>query len=177
MECSTPTFDVNLDPNGFIVDVDSLYAWLARLRDQRHARGVRYALVTVLAIWCWLNWLGRIGSQGISQSVKYRKQPLAEIFHLKEPRAPCANTYRNILGRVIAIEDLAQVVREFFAAQPKAGQSIVIALDGKTLRGTITAGQCEGNTCWRLICLRKAGSSFKSKSMAKRMKLVPPGAC
>ena len=76
--------------------------------------------------------------------MKYRKQPLAEIFHLKEPRAPCANTYRNILGRVIAIEDLEQVVREFFAAQPNAGQSIVIALDGKTLRGTITAGQTRG---------------------------------
>jgi hypothetical protein len=48
MECTTPTFDVNLDPNGFVVDLDSLYAWLACLRDKRHARGVRYALVTVL---------------------------------------------------------------------------------------------------------------------------------
>jgi hypothetical protein len=48
MECTTPTFDVNLDPNGLVVDLDGLYAWLARLRDKRHARGVRYALVTVL---------------------------------------------------------------------------------------------------------------------------------
>ena len=48
MECSTPTFDVNLDPAGFVIDLDSLYAYLARLCDKRHARGVRYAVVTVL---------------------------------------------------------------------------------------------------------------------------------
>ena len=33
MECITPTFDVNLDPNGLVVDLDGLYAWLARLRE------------------------------------------------------------------------------------------------------------------------------------------------
>ena len=42
------------------------------------------------------------------------------------------------------MEDLEQVVREFFAQQPKAGHSLVIALDGKTLRGTIAAGQTRG---------------------------------
>jgi hypothetical protein len=44
MECSTLTFDVNLEPAGFVIDLDSLYAYLARLRDKRHARGVRYAV-------------------------------------------------------------------------------------------------------------------------------------
>ena len=144
MECNTPTFDVNLDPSGFVVDLDSLYACLARLRDKRRARGVRYALVTVLVYLILAKLAGQDRLYGISQWVKYRKTSLAEVFHLKQPRAPCANTYRNILGRVIAIEDLEQVVREFFAAQPNAGQSIVIALDGKTLRGTITAGQTRG---------------------------------
>ena len=36
MESSTPAFDVNLNPSGFVVDLDSLYAHLARLRDRRH---------------------------------------------------------------------------------------------------------------------------------------------
>ena len=42
MECSTPTIDVNLEPAGFVIDFDSLYAYLAPLRDKG------YALVTVL---------------------------------------------------------------------------------------------------------------------------------
>jgi predicted transposase YbfD/YdcC len=144
MEFITPTFDVNLDPKGFVIDLDSLYARLARLHDQRHARGVRYALVTVLLFLVLAKLAGQDRLYGISQWVSYRKELLAQVFHLNKPRAPCANTYRNILGRVIDIEEFEQVVRDFFASQPNAGQSLVIALDGKTLRGTIAAGQTRG---------------------------------
>jgi predicted transposase YbfD/YdcC len=144
MECSTPTFDVNLDPAGFVIDLDSLYAYLARLRDKRHARGVRYALVTVLLFLVLAKLAGQDRLYGISQWVRYRKEPLAQVFHLNKSRAPCANTYRRILGCVIDIEEFEQVIRSFFASQAKAGQSLVIALDGKTLRGTIAAGQTRG---------------------------------
>ena len=144
MECSTPTFDVNLNPSGFVVDLDSLYAHLARLQDRRHARGVRYALVTVLGYIVLAKLAGEDRLFGISQWVRYRKASLAEALHLEKPRSPCVNTYRTILGQVIDIEEFEQVVREFFAAQPQAAQSIVIALDGKTLRGTIRAGQTHG---------------------------------
>jgi hypothetical protein len=41
------------------------------------------------------------------------------------------NTYRAILGQVIDIEEFEQVVRDFFASQPNAGQSAVIPLDGR----------------------------------------------
>ncbi len=144
MECSTPTFDVNLNPCGFVVDLDSLYAHLARLQDRRHARGLRYALVTVLGYIVLAKLAGEDRLFGISQWVRYRQESLADALHLDKPRAPCVNTYRAILGQVVDIEAFEQVVREFFAAQPQAGQSIVIALDGKTLRGTITAGQTHG---------------------------------
>jgi predicted transposase YbfD/YdcC len=144
MECSTPTFDVNLEPMGFLIDLDSLYAHLARLQDKRHARGVRYAVVSVLLFLVLAKLAGQDRLYGISQWVRYRKESLAEVFHLKKPRAPCANTYRNILGRAIDIEAFEQVVRDFFASQPNAGQSLMIALDGKTLRGSIAAGQTRG---------------------------------
>ena len=44
----------------------------------------------------------------------------------------------------MALEEFAQVTRDFFARQPKAGTSVVISLDGKTMRGTIPAGQTRG---------------------------------
>jgi len=144
MECITPTFDVNLDPNGLVVDLDGLYAWLARLRDKGHTRGVLYAPVTVLLFMVLAKLAGPDRLYGISQWLRYRKEPLAQAFHSKKPRAPCANTCRSILGRVIDIAEFEQVGREFFASQPNAGQSIVIALDGKTLHGTISAGQTRG---------------------------------
>jgi predicted transposase YbfD/YdcC len=49
-----------------------------------------------------------------------------------------------LLGHVIDIEEFEQRVREYFARQAHAGRSITIALDGKTLRGTIRAGQSQG---------------------------------
>jgi predicted transposase YbfD/YdcC len=48
------------------------------------------------------------------------------------------------LGQTLDVEELERAACEFFAAQPGAGQSVVIALDGKTLRGTISAGQSQG---------------------------------
>ena len=144
MECNTPSFDVNVDACGFIVDLDSLYAHLARLHDRRHARGVRYALVNILVYIVLAKLAGEDRVYGISQWVNYRKTALSEILHVDKPRAPSVNTYRRVLGQVIDIEEFERVVREFFAAQPQAGQSVVIALDGKTLRGTISAGQTQG---------------------------------
>jgi len=42
------------------------------------------------------------------------------------------------------IEEFERVVRDFFGALPRAGHSVVIAVDGKALRGTIPAGQTHG---------------------------------
>jgi predicted transposase YbfD/YdcC len=144
MQCTAPELNVNLDPRGCVVDLDSLYAALARLRDRRHARGVRYALVTILVYILLAKLAGEDRLYGISQWVKYRQAALAEVFQLSRPQAPSVNTYRRVLGQHVDIEDFEQVVREFFAAQPQAGESLVIALDGKALRGTIRAGQTHG---------------------------------
>ncbi len=144
MNYSVPNFDVNLDPQGFIVDVDSLYDWLTRVKDRRKARGIRYALVTVLLFVVLAKLAGQDRVSGIAEWVAYRIKPLSEALHLVKPRAPHRTTYSWILGTVIDPMDFEQVVHDFFAAQPRAGQSLVINLDGKTLRGTIPAGQTHG---------------------------------
>jgi hypothetical protein len=45
---------------------------------------------------------------------------------------------------VIEIAEFEQVVRDYFANQANAGESVLLNLDGKTLRGTIPAGQTRG---------------------------------
>ncbi len=144
MEYSTPTFDVNLDPMGFVIDLDSLYAFLCRVKDRRHARGVRYALVTILVFIVLAKFAGEDRLSGIAEWVLHRKSNLAKVLHLCKPRAPHRTTYSRILGQVIDIADFEQVVHDFFVSRPGAGHSIQIVLDGKTLRGTIAAGQTRG---------------------------------
>ncbi len=76
--------------------------------------------------------------------MKHRQAALAEACARLSAHAPGVNTYRRVLADAIDIEEFEQVVREFFGALPHAGQSVVIALDGKALRGTAPAGQTHG---------------------------------
>jgi len=69
---------------------------------------------------------------------------LAEVLKLAKPRAPHATTYSRIMNEAVDIEQFEQVVARFFKSQPKAGRSVQIAIDGKTLRATIPAGQTQG---------------------------------
>jgi predicted transposase YbfD/YdcC len=144
LDSTIPDFDVNIDPDGFVFDLGSLLEFLARVTDGRHARGKRYAIATILVFVILAKLAGQDRLYGISQWVRYRKEALAKVFHLVEPRGPCANTYKNVWAKAIHIEELERVLREFFASLPHAGESIVISIDGKTLRGTIAAGQSRG---------------------------------
>ena len=144
MKYSPLAFEVNLSPEGFVVDLDSLYASLCTLHDQRDARGVRYALVTVLVYVILAKLAGEDQLRGIAQWVAERKEGLAKALGLSKVQAPHASTYSRILGWAVNAAEFADVVSRFFARQPGAGRSVVINVDGKTLRGTIPAGQCQG---------------------------------
>jgi len=144
MKYSLPSFAVNPDPDGFLVDLNSLFDWFARLTDSRDARGVRYDLVTVLAYIVLAKLAGENQLTGIAEWVQLRKEALAQAFQLEKVRAPHLSTYSRLLGHVIDADEFERVVRDFFAAQPQAGEGIAIALDGKTLRGTLRAGRTHG---------------------------------
>ena len=145
MKKYTPlSFEINLRPEGFIFDVGSLFEALRVLCDQRDARGLRYALVTVLVFVVLAKLAGEDWLRGIAQWVAERQQALAEFFSLAKPQAPCYPTYGRILGRAVAIDEFEQVVGNFLAALPGAGYTVEMALNGKTLRGTIPLGQTRG---------------------------------
>jgi predicted transposase YbfD/YdcC len=144
MEYTSDSAAVNSGERGFVVDLGSLYTHLARLCDHRDRRGIRYALVTVLVYVILAKLVGQKHVRGIAEWIEHRKEALAEALGLRKARAPHPSTYSRILGHVVDIEQFERVVSEFFAHQPRAGQSVVIAVDGKTVRGTIAAGQTQG---------------------------------
>jgi predicted transposase YbfD/YdcC len=69
---------------------------------------------------------------------------LAEVLGLAKAQAPSYTTYGRILGRAVDLPQFEQVVRAFFTALPGAGHTILIALDGKTLRGTLPTEATRG---------------------------------
>jgi predicted transposase YbfD/YdcC len=138
------SFDVNLRPEGVLIDLNSLFGALAELHDRRDARGLRYALVTVLVFIVLAKLSGEDHLRGIADWVRLRKESLAEALGLTKPQAPHATTYSRILNQAVDVEEMEVVVGHFFASQPRAGRSVVVSLDGKTLRGTIPAGKSKG---------------------------------
>ena len=96
-------FELKLRPEGFVFAVDSLFEALLGLHDQRDARGIRYALVTVLVFVVLAKLAGEDYLRGIAQWVAERQQVLAEILGLAKPQAPCYTTYGRILGQAVAV--------------------------------------------------------------------------
>jgi predicted transposase YbfD/YdcC len=57
---------------------------------------------------------------------------------------PHAMTYRRVLANVALAAALDTLTREYLLSWPQAGHSVQIALDGKTLRGTVATEQTRG---------------------------------
>jgi predicted transposase YbfD/YdcC len=145
MQKYTPlSFEINLSPDGFVFDVQSLMAALMGLQDLRDARGLRYALVTVVVFVILAKLSGEDFLRGIAQWVKERQPALIKVLGLAQAQAPHYTTYGRILGHAVDVDQLEKIVSAFFAALPGAGRSILVNIDGKTLRGTLSAGQTHG---------------------------------
>jgi predicted transposase YbfD/YdcC len=74
---------------------------------------------------------------GIASWIKNHSRPLRAVLPLPGARMPHHNTDRRIFAQVIQPEQLDQVVGEHLRSLPGMDKSLVIALDGKTVRGTI----------------------------------------
>lgn len=139
--------DITLGPfddNGYIFDVGALVGYLERLTDTRGAQGKIYPLARILT-WVLLARLcGENTPHGIFEWVRLRQEVLVRLFNCKHARTPCLNTYRTVLGEVVSQEELQQAFNRFLLAQYGGQQSVLVAIDGKTMRGTIPAGETSG---------------------------------
>lgn len=123
-------------------EVNSLYEALLRVKDKRKARGKRYSLATVLTLSVLAKLGGEDEPEGMAEWVKHRAQELRASLGLKRACMPHAVTYRRILGQAIAIQEFEQVLGVFFKGCQERDEQL--AMDGKTLRGTIESGQTRG---------------------------------
>ncbi|HSD83212.1 MAG TPA: transposase family protein, partial [Anaerolineae bacterium] len=117
-------FDLNLRSEGLVFEVSSLFEALLSLHDQRDARGLRYALVTVLGFVVLAKLAGEDGLRGMAQWVAERKDSLAELLGLAKPQAPYYTTYARILAHAVQVDEFEQVVGQFFARLPHTGLTV-----------------------------------------------------
>jgi predicted transposase YbfD/YdcC len=126
-----------LPESGFAFELGSLYDRLEQLTDARHARGKRYALALLLTLIILAKLSGEDRPKGIAQWARFRAAELVELLPLARESLPCANTYRDAVSRAVDPAALQALISEFLQAQPHAGLSVLVCIDGKTLRGTL----------------------------------------
>jgi predicted transposase YbfD/YdcC len=127
---------------GVEFEVNSLYEALLSVKDKRKARGKRYGLATLLTLSVLAKLGGEDTPEGMADWVKLRGEQLRASLGMSRQAMPHAVTYRRMLGQAIDIQELEQVLGAFFRRAQKPGEQL--AMDGKSLRGTIEPGATRG---------------------------------
>lgn len=134
------------------VPVTALYEALKQVKDGRKKRGCRYSLALLLTLLLLARLAGETDLRGAAQWLRLRKGWVMEQLHLSRASLPCAGTYAYVLARIDA-QELLEVVagcltrweaEERCQSEPsrlvsQGGQQEKqhVAVDGKTLRGTL----------------------------------------
>jgi predicted transposase YbfD/YdcC len=123
-----------------LIQMGHLLDYLRRVKDGRKRRGIRYRLEVILALFILAKLCGENKVYGIADWVQLRSAYLipALDLKLKRQRLPHHSTYRRILTEEVSADDLEMLFSEYLAQLPRRGQEMVIVIDGKTVRGTIT---------------------------------------
>ena len=130
----------------FAFSLPALAAHLQTVPDRRKRRGRRYPLPPLLALAVVAKLAGHSRVEALADCAKLRAVDLARLFGLKRTSMPHPSTWSRILGQAVDPVALEQALTTFF--QPPGTEtprgSIILVVDGKTLRGTIPAGQRRG---------------------------------
>jgi predicted transposase YbfD/YdcC len=130
----------------------SLYAAFEQISDGRHKRGRRYPLAVLLSLIVLAKLSGETTLSGVVDWSRHRQQWIVTTFHLAHGRCPCFSTYTYAL-RKLSAEEITPILAQTFCraeAQQRCGEEpsrlhfqggraskTHLALDGKTLRGTL----------------------------------------
>jgi predicted transposase YbfD/YdcC len=130
------------------LDLAAIYDHFQRVPDLRDRRGVRYPLALLLTIALWAKLAGAGPLRAIAEWARERQGELAARFGLPRPRLPHPTTWSRVFGSAVAIDALEQQLALLLAPPPAAEEPLPaaahVALDGKTLRGTIPQGSAQG---------------------------------
>lgn len=122
-------------------DVGSLYAKFRELGDKRKPRGLRYRLETILVVMILAKLCGEDNPSAIAEWAKHRTEMLCEALKLERKTMPHHSTYRRIAEEVICVEELEQILSEQGSGKRFFGKQVLLAIDGKVLRGSLDEEQ------------------------------------
>lgn len=130
-------------------DLTALAAHFTSLVDHRDPRGVRYPLAPLLTLAVCAKLAGHSRLTAIADWARLRATELAHLFGLSRTTMPHPSTWSRLFAEAVDVQALEAALSTFFQARQATAEvpargSLILAVDGKTLRGTIPAGQTRG---------------------------------
>jgi predicted transposase YbfD/YdcC len=142
MKLSTWFTGLRIGNEPLAVDLERLIACFQAVEDRRHARGRRYPLWLLLTIATLAKLAGMNEIRAVAEWANYRKRELCRLLGFWRLSMPVVSTWTRVFAQAVDVEALTSTVSEALKAEgtlaPTQG-SVCVALDGKALRGTITA--------------------------------------
>lgn len=132
------------ETEAIVFDVADLAARLDKLPDKRDRRGKIYPLGMILTLVILAKLAGEDRPAGITEWIRLRRDAFVQLFNCKHQRMPCLNIIRGILQEVVGVEELERVLSHYLQETYGGQQSQLVAMDGKTMRGTIPKGSTQG---------------------------------
>ena len=127
-----------------VVNLGDLRARFAKLTDTRQSRGRVYPLSYLLIVILLAKLSGQHTPTGITEWIRFRGLQLLQALTAHWPPAPSLNTIRRTLSNSVLAAELQAACRHFLHEGYGGQQTKLVAIDGKTMRGTIAKGSTQG---------------------------------
>lgn len=127
-----------------VVNIGDLRQRFSKLSDMRGKQGKIYPLWYLLTVICLAKLSGEHTPTGITEWIRLRYRALMEAMSAYWRPAPSLNTIRRTLAESVLAGELQEVCRQFLHEGYGGQQTALIAIDGKTMRGTIVSGSTQG---------------------------------
>jgi predicted transposase YbfD/YdcC len=130
--------------DAIVINIADLEARLNQLTDTRDKRGKIYPLGMILTAVTLAKLSGEDKPSGIAEWIRLRCKALVKLFNCKHQRMPCLNTIRWVLEEIVSLEELETIYGQYLYETYGGQQSVLVTVDGKTMRGTIPKGHQQG---------------------------------
>lgn len=120
-----------------LINIGRLWHLLSQITDKRDARGKRYPLPYILLLIILAKLAGEHKPTGIADWIKARKADIVKAFNQERKTVPALNTIRRTLDSAMSLEELERFLLDYIRQEHGGGQTVLVTIDGKTMRGTI----------------------------------------
>lgn len=129
---------------GRLLNIGEMYEFFEQVQDNRQKQGKRYSVGILLVVVVLAKLCGENTPYGMAEWSKMRAAELQNLFGYHRLVQPSNKTLQRLTDTTLEDSALQKTIRHYLHHNYGGQQSILVTIDGKTLRGTIPKGKTKG---------------------------------